>query len=99
VYGVSYDIDISQPVGSRIVNLSYEGKAVDPAAKFVLAVNNYRANGGGNFPGVASAPLAWADSDEIRNTMISWVKAKGVIDPTEFGGGTWRLVRAGVPLF
>ncbi|WP_457028237.1 bifunctional metallophosphatase/5'-nucleotidase [Kitasatospora sp. P5_F3] len=99
VYGVSYDIDISQPVGSRIVNLSYEGKAVDPAAKFVLAVNNYRANGGGNFPGVASAPLAWADSDEIRNTMISWVKAKGVIDPAEFGGGTWRLVRAGVPLF
>ncbi|BFV59886.1 5'-nucleotidase C-terminal domain-containing protein [Kitasatospora sp. CMC57] len=99
VYGVSYDIDISQPVGSRIVNLTYEGKAVDPAAKFVLAVNNYRANGGGNFPGVATAPLAWANSDEIRNTMIAWVKAKGVIDPTDFGGVTWRLVRAGVPLF
>ncbi|GAA2741697.1 MULTISPECIES: bifunctional metallophosphatase/5'-nucleotidase [Kitasatospora] len=99
VYGVSYDIDISQPVGSRIVNLSYEGKPVDAAQQFVLAVNNYRANGGGNFPHVATATKVWSNSDEIRNTMIAWVKAKGVIDPADFGGVTWRLVRAGVPLF
>lgn len=99
VYGVSYDIDISQPVGSRIVNLSYEGAPVDPAAKFVLAVNNYRANGGGNFPHVAASTMVWSNSDEIRNSMITWVKEKGVIDPADFGGVTWRLVRAGVPLF
>ncbi|RKE18580.1 bifunctional UDP-sugar hydrolase/5'-nucleotidase [Streptomyces sp. TLI_171] len=100
IYGVSYDIDIAQPVGSRIVNLSYQGAPVDPAGQFVLAVNNYRANGGGNFPHVAKAQQVWANSDEIRNTMIAWVKAKGVIDPTEFyGTGGWRLVRAGVPLF
>ncbi len=99
VYGVSYDIDISQPVGSRIVNLSYDGKPVDPAAQFVLAVNNYRANGGGNFPHVAAAKAVWADSNEIRNTMIAWVKAKGVIDPADFASVSWRLVRAGVPVF
>ncbi|MFI5527922.1 bifunctional metallophosphatase/5'-nucleotidase [Kitasatospora sp. NPDC051853] len=99
LYGLSYDIDVAQPVGSRIVNLSYEGKPVDPAAQFVLAVNNYRANGGGNFPHVAASTKVWANSDEIRNTMITWVKAKGVIDPAEFGGSTWRLVRGGVPLF
>ncbi|GAA1224881.1 5'-nucleotidase C-terminal domain-containing protein [Kitasatospora nipponensis] len=99
VYGVSYDIDISQPVGSRIVNLSYAGKPVDPAAQFVLAVNNYRANGGGNFPHVAAAQQVWTSSDEIRNTMIAWVKAKGVIDPADFATVGWRLVRAGVPVF
>ncbi|MFJ5924244.1 bifunctional metallophosphatase/5'-nucleotidase [Kitasatospora sp. NPDC092948] len=100
LYGVSYDIDIAQPVGSRIVNLSYQGKPVDPAAQFVLAVNNYRANGGGNFPHVAQAQQVWANSDEIRNTMIAWVKAKGVIDPADFyGQSAWRLVRAGVPVF
>lgn len=99
VYGVSYDIDLTQPVGSRIVNLSYGGKPIDPAAQFVLAVNNYRANGGGNFPHVAAATKVWSNSDEIRNTMIAWVKAKGVIDPADFGGVDWRLVRAGVPLF
>ncbi|WP_441246657.1 bifunctional metallophosphatase/5'-nucleotidase [Kitasatospora sp. McL0602] len=99
VYGVSYDIDISQPVGSRIVNLGYAGKPIDPAAQFVLAVNNYRANGGGNFPHVAQATKVWSNSDEIRNTMIAWVKAKGVIDPADFASVDWRLVRAGVPLF
>ncbi|ROR44964.1 bifunctional metallophosphatase/5'-nucleotidase [Kitasatospora cineracea] len=102
IYGLSYDIDIAQPVGSRIVNLSHQGTAVDPAAQFVLAVNNYRANGGGNFPHVAAAQQVWANSDEIRNTMIAWVKAKGVIDPADFSGGAnggWRLVRAGVPVF
>ncbi|MFF4649075.1 bifunctional metallophosphatase/5'-nucleotidase [Streptomyces sp. NPDC001380] len=99
VYGVSYDVDISKPVGQRIVNLSFEGKPVDPAAEFVLAVNNYRANGGGNFPHVATAPVLWTNSEEIRNTMISWVKAKGVIDPADFASVDWRLVREGVPVF
>ncbi|MER7579146.1 5'-nucleotidase C-terminal domain-containing protein [Kitasatospora sp. NPDC097691] len=99
VYGLSYDIDIAQPKGRRIVNLSFQGKPIDPAAQFVLAVNNYRANGGGNFPHVANAKLVWSNSDEIRNTMIAWVKAKGVIDPADFFTDSWRLVRAGQPVF
>ncbi|MFJ9610857.1 bifunctional metallophosphatase/5'-nucleotidase [Kitasatospora sp. NPDC101176] len=99
VYGLSYDIDVAQPKGQRIVNLSFQGKPIDPAAEFVLAVNNYRANGGGNFPHVAKAKLVWSNSDEIRNTMIAWVKAKGVIDPADFFTNSWRLVRAGQPVF
>ncbi|MFJ2861779.1 bifunctional metallophosphatase/5'-nucleotidase [Kitasatospora sp. NPDC087314] len=99
VYGLSYDIDIAQPKGQRILNLSFAGKPIDPAAQFVLAVNNYRANGGGNFPHVAQAKLVWSNSDEIRNTMIAWVKAKGVIDPADFFTDSWRLVRAGQPVF
>jgi 2',3'-cyclic-nucleotide 2'-phosphodiesterase/3'-nucleotidase len=99
IYGLSYDIDVAQPKGSRIVNLSYQGKPIDPAAQFVLAVNNYRANGGGNFPHVANAKAVWSNSDEIRNTMIAWVKAKGVIDPADFFTNSWRLVRAGQPVF
>ncbi|MFD8317010.1 bifunctional metallophosphatase/5'-nucleotidase [Kitasatospora purpeofusca] len=99
VYGVSYDIDVAQPVGSRIVNLSFDGKPIDPTAQFVLAVNNYRANGGGNFPHVAAAQKVWANSDEIRNAMIAWVKEKGVIDPADFAAESWRLVRAGQPVF
>lgn len=99
VYGLSYDIDIAQPVGSRITGLSFQGKALDPAARFVLAVNNYRASGGGNFPHVPGARQLWANSDEIRNTIISWVKAKGTVDPAVFASVDWRLTRAGVPVF
>ncbi|MFJ9794329.1 bifunctional metallophosphatase/5'-nucleotidase [Streptomyces sp. NPDC101145] len=99
VYGLTYEIDIAQPVGSRIVNLSFEGVPVDPAREFVLAVNNYRASGGGAFPHVAGARQVWANSDEIRNTIIQWVRAKGVLDPAEFASVGWRLTRAGVPVF
>lgn len=99
LYGLSYDIDIAQPTGSRISGLSFQGKPVDPAAKFVLAVNNYRASGGGNFPHVPQAKQLWSNSEEIRTTIIQWVKAKGTIDPAQFASVDWRLTRAGVPVF
>ncbi|MFF1559974.1 bifunctional metallophosphatase/5'-nucleotidase [Streptomyces sp. NPDC058279] len=99
VYGLTYDIDIAQPVGSRITGLSFGGKALDPAARFVLAVNNYRASGGGNFPHVPRAEQVWSNSEEIRTTIIQWVKAKGTIDPAAFASVDWRLTRAGVPVF
>ncbi|MEV6307940.1 5'-nucleotidase C-terminal domain-containing protein [Streptomyces sp. NPDC051840] len=99
VSGVTYDIDIAKPVGSRIVGLSFEGAPVDPAAQFVFAVNNYRASGGGNFPHVPGAKQLWANSDEIRNTIIGWVQAKGSVDPAEFASVDWRLTRDGVPVF
>ncbi|WP_435970670.1 5'-nucleotidase C-terminal domain-containing protein [Streptomyces sp. Qhu_M48] len=99
VSGLTYDIDIARPVGSRIVNLSFEGKPLDPAARFVLAVNNYRASGGGAFPHVAGAQQVWANSDEIRNTIIQWVRAKGTVDPGLFASVDWKLTRDGVPVF
>ncbi|MDV9188388.1 5'-nucleotidase C-terminal domain-containing protein [Streptomyces sp. SR27] len=99
VSGLTYEIDIAKPAGSRIVNLAFEGKPLDPAAKFVLAVNNYRASGGGAFPHVAGAQQLWANSDEIRNTIIQWVKAKGTVDPGTFASVDWKLTRDGVPVF
>ncbi|WP_338497124.1 5'-nucleotidase C-terminal domain-containing protein [Streptomyces sp. SJL17-4] len=99
VSGLTYDIDVARPAGSRIVNLSFEGRPLDPAAKFVLAVNNYRASGGGAFPHVAGAQQLWANSDEIRNTIIQWVKAKGTVDPSLFASVGWKLTRDGVPVF
>ncbi|MEV6328127.1 5'-nucleotidase C-terminal domain-containing protein [Streptomyces sp. NPDC051909] len=99
VSGLTYEIDIAKPAGARIVNLSFEGKPIDPAAQFVFAVNNYRANGGGAFPHVAAAPKLWANSDEIRNTIIQWVQAKGTVDPAQFASVGWKLTRDGVPVF
>ncbi|MYV52544.1 5'-nucleotidase C-terminal domain-containing protein [Streptomyces sp. SID3212] len=99
VSGLTYEIDIAKPVGSRIVNLRFAGAALDPAAKFVLAVNNYRASGGGNFPHVAAAQQLWANSNEIRNTIIEWVRAAGTVDPSSFASVDWKLTRDGVPVF
>ncbi|MFF6917076.1 5'-nucleotidase C-terminal domain-containing protein [Streptomyces sp. NPDC012466] len=99
VSGLSYEIDIAKPAGSRVTNVRFEGQPLADDAKFVFAVNNYRANGGGNFPHVAAAPVLWSNSEEIRNTMIAWVKAKGSIDPAEFAAVDWKLTREGTPVF
>ncbi|MFF0158451.1 bifunctional metallophosphatase/5'-nucleotidase [Streptomyces sp. NPDC005263] len=99
VSGVSYEIDIAQAPGSRISNLSFGGVALDDAQQFVLAVNNYRANGGGAFPHVASAKELWSESTEIRTRISEWVTAKGVLDPKDFASVDWKLTRDGTPVF
>ncbi|MEU9283880.1 5'-nucleotidase C-terminal domain-containing protein [Streptomyces sp. NPDC048275] len=99
VSGLQYDIDIAQAVGSRIKNLTYNGAALDDAQQFVFAVNNYRANGGGAFPHVASAKELWAESTEIRTRIAEWVTAKGSLDPKEFASVDWKLTREGTPVF
>ena len=99
VSGFTYEIDIAKAAGSRITNLKYAGTDVDDAAQFVLAVNNYRANGGGNFPHVAAAEELWSESIEIRTRIIEWVTAKGALDPAEFALVDWTLTREGTPVF
>ncbi|MDT7841143.1 bifunctional metallophosphatase/5'-nucleotidase [Streptomyces justiciae] len=99
VSGLSYDIDIAQAAGSRIKNLTYNGAALDDAQQFVFAVNNYRANGGGAFPHVASAKELWSESTEIRTRIAEWVTAKGVLNPADFASVDWKLTRNGTPVF
>ncbi|MEU0672534.1 5'-nucleotidase C-terminal domain-containing protein [Streptomyces sp. NPDC006172] len=99
VSGLTYEIDIAKAAGSRVSNVRFGGAPLADDAQFVFAVNNYRANGGGNFPHVAAAKMVWSNSDEIRNTMIGWVKAKGSIDPAEFASVDWKLTRNGTPVF
>jgi 2',3'-cyclic-nucleotide 2'-phosphodiesterase/3'-nucleotidase len=99
VSGFSYDIDIAQAAGSRIKNLTYNGAVLDDAQQFVLAVNNYRANGGGAFPHVASATEVWSESTEIRTRIAEWVTAKGVLNPADFASVDWKLTRNGTPVF
>ncbi|MDG4810179.1 5'-nucleotidase C-terminal domain-containing protein [Micromonospora sp. WMMD1120] len=98
--GVDYDIDISRPVGQRITRLVLAGTDTPVAdnAQFVVAVNNYRRSGGGNFPGIVKTQVYNAQQ-EIRQLLIDWAQARGTIDPTDFFQPNWRLVREGVPVF
>ena len=97
--GVAYDVDIAQPQGSRIQNLSWNGAPVDPAQKFVVAVNNYRQSGGGGFPHIATAPVVYNAQVAIREAIVAYASAAGTIDPKDFHVVNWQLTRAGAPVF
>ncbi|MEV1113298.1 5'-nucleotidase C-terminal domain-containing protein [Micromonospora sp. NPDC049751] len=100
ISGLDYDIDISKPVGQRITRLVLPGTDTPVAddAQFVVAVNNYRRSGGGNFPGIVKTQVYNAQQ-EIRQLLIDWAQAKGTINPDDFFQPNWRLVREGVPVF
>lgn len=73
---MKYEIDVTQPIGSRIKNLSYKGVALDPTAKFIVATNNYRASGGGNFPGIDGSKTIYASPDANRDVLINYIKTQ-----------------------
>jgi 2',3'-cyclic-nucleotide 2'-phosphodiesterase/3'-nucleotidase len=98
--GINYDIDVANPVGSRIENLTLpDGTPVQPDQEFVVAVNNYRESGGGGFPHIKDAPVLMDQQQDIRQLIIDWVTAKGEVDPADFFVPSWQLTRNGVPLF
>ncbi|PFG38992.1 2',3'-cyclic-nucleotide 2'-phosphodiesterase/3'-nucleotidase [Georgenia soli] len=95
---LTYDIDIAHPVGARIKNLRYGDDLIDPAQRFVIAINNYRQSGGGNFPGVTTAPVVYNAQREIRQLIIDWVSEQGQIDPSSFSTTDWKLTANDVPV-
>ncbi|MER8472710.1 bifunctional 2',3'-cyclic-nucleotide 2'-phosphodiesterase/3'-nucleotidase [Mesorhizobium sp. M1328] len=92
--GVTYKIDLSQPpkydskgglvnAGSnRIIDLIFDGKPIDPKRKFVVATNNYRAGGGGNFPEVNASKIIYEAPDTNRDVIVRYIISKGTINPS-----------------
>ncbi|WP_445114575.1 bifunctional 2',3'-cyclic-nucleotide 2'-phosphodiesterase/3'-nucleotidase [Acinetobacter sp. WZC-1] len=71
---LSYEIDVTQPVNSRIRNLKYQGKAISSSQEFIVATNNYRASGGGNFPGLDGSKTIYAAPDANRDVLINYIR-------------------------
>jgi 2',3'-cyclic-nucleotide 2'-phosphodiesterase/3'-nucleotidase len=89
--GIEYKIDISKPVGERVVELKYNGIDVTPDQKFVLAVNNYRGGGGGGYSMFTEGKVLWKSMSEIRDYIAEYIADKGVIDPAEYYVANWSL--------
>ena len=101
---VQYQIDVTQPVGSRIVGLQYKGQPINTAQEFVIATNNYRATSGKGFlPELDGRSTIYASPDANRDVVIAYVKAHPQITRAANGAAqSWRFAKtptAGKVLF
>jgi 2',3'-cyclic-nucleotide 2'-phosphodiesterase/3'-nucleotidase len=98
--GVTYQIDVTQPAkydgkatiinasASRIKDLSFNGKPVDPAQKFIVATNNYRASSS-KLANPDGKRIVLAAPDENRQVIIDYIRENKTINPT--ADGNWSL--------
>jgi len=88
--GVTYDLDISKPIGQRIQNLRFHGQPLSPTKKLRLATNNYRVNGGGGYDMYKNAPVVYRGSEEIRELIIDWLEKNKTVPTTP--NNNWRII-------
>ncbi len=92
VSGVVYNIDLSRPEGQRIRGLAYEGKIVQPADTFTLALNSYRQSGGGGYSMLARAPVVYDRGDDIRELLVDEVRRARTLQTTSYLRPSWAII-------
>ena len=99
--GVNYRIDVTQPArydrsgklvaadAHRIIDLRFKGQPIDEKASFAVVTNNYRASGGGAFPGLDGSNVILNAPDENREALLQYLQATGRVEAA--ADGNWRI--------
>ena len=106
--GVTYRIDVTQPArytpqgriadaqARRIVDLAFRGQPMTDAMEFVVATNNYRASGGGNFPGMDGSKIVFETAETNQEIIKDWLIAQKTVDATVTS--IWSFVPIATPV-
>jgi 2',3'-cyclic-nucleotide 2'-phosphodiesterase/3'-nucleotidase len=72
--GIEYKLDVTKPVGQRVVELKLNGQPLAMDQVVHVALNNYRATG--KFP---TAPKLYQSTTEVRELITNWIMERGTI--------------------
>lgn len=79
--GIEYVMDITKPVGERIVSLTKNGEDISKSdQEFIVTTNNYRASGGGNFPHYGIGKIVKTDPREVQELLIESISQEDFLE-------------------
>ena len=90
--GMDYVLDLTKPVGHRVVLLEIDGKQIEPDQKLIIAVNNYRAGGGGGYTMFKEGNILWQSQSVIRDYVVDYIFDQKIIDPDDYFVGNWHMI-------
>ena len=110
IAGVTYRIDPTQPVrydakgklnasARRIVDLQFQGKPIDLAREFIVVANNYRTDGGGNFPALKDAQVVLRAPDANRDAVLRYFRAQSSVPVAKTFPWSFASSGHGVPVY
>lgn len=79
--GVDYKVDISKPVGHRIVDLIFKGELVEEDQVLKLATSDYCYFANLKGRKLAKKDYIWKSSNTIRDMIVEYIKNQGIISP------------------
>lgn len=80
--GIEYTIRVSKPFGSRIEVLTYNGEPIKDTDTFDVALNNYRASGGGEFDMFPGKPVVREIQQDTVELIHSYFERFPTIEAT-----------------
>ncbi|THF83521.1 bifunctional metallophosphatase/5'-nucleotidase [Cohnella fermenti] len=92
--GIEYELDIARPLGDRVVKLEQDGKPLDPAGEYDVAMNNYRAVGGGEYPMFKDKPVVRDITVDVSELLAGYILEKGTIKASV--NRNWKVTANGV---
>ncbi len=94
VSGVDYVIDLTQPVGSRIRQLTWQGRLVQATDTFTLALSDFRQTGGGGYQVLNRLPVVYEGGDDIRDLLATRIRQTQLLRDSDFFEPSWSIVPA-----
>ncbi|RTE11670.1 bifunctional metallophosphatase/5'-nucleotidase [Paenibacillus whitsoniae] len=88
--GITYTLNITRPLGSRVVELLYDGVPIDPDGEFDVVMNNYRAAGGGNYAMFQDKPVVKDIPTDVAELLAGYIMERGTIEATV--NGNWKVI-------
>ncbi|MDF2714969.1 MAG: 2, 3-cyclic nucleotide 2-phosphodiesterase [Paenibacillus sp.] len=93
--GIEYTLDVSRPEGCRVVRLTHRGEPVDPNGEYDVAMNNYRAGGGGDYAMFHGKPVVKDIPTDVSELIANYIMERKTVAATV--DGNWEVIASSAP--